>query len=181
MRKDFQHLTDEALFQLYRKGEVAAFDLFYERLSPRIWGFLRKRTVSQALAEDLYQEVWSKIHRSKEQYDHKFPVAPWIFTIARSVLYDGLRGIQRNNEVAVGEESLSRASDLTSFEESTKLDSPDLEVALAALSPEQKEIIKLRYQKEWSFGEIASSLGLSEDSVRKRISRILKELRGRWV
>ena len=181
MKFHYRNLGDEALFDLYCKGEVAAFDVYYERVSPKIWGYIKKRIQSDSLAEDIYQDTWSKIHRSREQYDQKFPINPWVFTIVRTVLYDGLRSIQRNKEVLPEEATMNQIIDQASIEKDSWQVSPDLDLKLAGLTPEQKNMIELRYLKDWSFDEIAISLDLNEDNVRQKISRIIKKIRRRFV
>ncbi len=181
MASQYENLENEALFELYRKGDLAAFDHFYERMSPKIWGFIKKKIESTAHAEDIYQEVWSKVHRSKEQYDSKFPLNPWVFTIARSVLFDQLRHVQRNREALLDEENMDQKISEASLKAEASELTFDWESKLASLTPEQREIIQLRYLKDWSFAEIAKSLGLNEDNVRQKISRIVKRIRGRLV
>lgn len=181
MTVNYSKLSDGALFDLYCKGDLAAFDCYYEKMSPKIWGFVKKRIQSTAHAEDIYQEVWLKIHRSREQYDPKYPVNPWVFTIVRSVLYDGLRVVQRNKEHLVEEEVMDQKIAQASMENDKKSSAPDWDHGLGNLTAEQKNMIELRYLKDWSFGEIAKSLGLSEDNTRQKISRIVKKLRGRFA
>lgn len=180
MTVDYSVLTNEALFDLYCKGDLAAFDGYYARVSPKMWGFIKRRVPTVAQAEDIYQEVWIKVHRSRDQYDPKYPINPWVFTIARSVLYDGLRLVQRTKEQSVEdsvlEQKLNQAS-VDSAGETTTM--PDWDQQFVDLSPDQKNMIELRYLKEWSFDEIAKSLGLNEDNVRQKISRIVRKLRRR--
>ena len=188
MRDRLEDLDENQLFALYAEGHVQAFDLFYKKMSSKIWSFIKRRIVSTAKAEDIYQEVWSKIHRSREQYDAKFPVMPWIFTIARSVLYDNLRSVERNPETLIGDEALGRAVDHSSMvhdqevkadqKQNEKLDE-SLKDRLLVLTEDQKQLVDLRYQQDLGFDEIADQLGLSEANVRQKISRLFKVLRRR--
>jgi len=183
-------LNDDQLFALYVQGDLLAFDLFYKKMSPKIWGFIKRRIVSVAIAEDVYQEVWSKIHRSREQYDAKHPVMPWVFTIARSVLYDSFRAVERNHENLVGDKVMSRAIDQSSMAQAQMNVSQDqsdqkrndkIAKSLSALTADQKQLVDLRYRQELGFDEIAVSLGLSEANVRQKISRLFKVLRRRMT
>ena len=181
MAHPYSNLNDEALFELYRQGELGAFDLYYERTSPKIWGYIRKHTNSNALAEDIYQEAWAKVHRSREQYDSKYPINPWVFTIVRSVLYDAFRSLKRkdSNEILLEPESMNHAVEQASVHTDIRQPTQDLEHLLGQLAPGQKELLELRYLKEWSFEEIAKSLVLNEVNIRQKISRILKQTRRR--
>ena len=185
---DYKTLSDESLFELYREGETAAFDLYYERVSPRIFGFIKRRVESKALAEEIFQEVWMKIHRARDQYDSKFPLNPWIFTVVRSVLFDGLRSMSRKKELFLEVKELGQKIDEKSMEtsiqagveENAKVFFEALQNEMSEeLTLEQKKLIDLRYLSDWSFDEIARSLGLSEENVRQKISRSLRKLRRR--
>ena len=84
-------LSDEELMIMYQSGSEEAFQTLYRRHSDKIYGFIRRRVWNSERTAEIYQEVFLKMHRSKHLYNKLLPALPWIFSVARSVLVDGLR------------------------------------------------------------------------------------------
>lgn len=160
--------TDEELMVAYLEGSKEAFHVLYSRYSPKVYGFVRKRIRDAHLADDVYQNVFVKLHKSRGLYKSKHPFATWLFVICRSVINDSLRGLQRNREdsVAIVPESFAERVEVS-----------DLQPCLSTLSGADQKILNMRYYEDHEFDEIASELGLSEANVRQRVSRALKKLR----
>jgi RNA polymerase sigma-70 factor (ECF subfamily) len=94
-----------ALMVRYQGGEAVAIEELVRRLSPallRFFWFSRRSTME---AEDLLQDCWLRIHRSRHTYRPPEPVLPWIFAIARHTRLDGYRRSRRRSarEVLVAE------------------------------------------------------------------------------
>jgi RNA polymerase sigma-70 factor (ECF subfamily) len=179
MNSSLNGLDDKALFFRYVEGDEAAFRVFYERVAPKIWTFVKRKAPSQGIAEEIYQEAWTKIHRFRDRYDPALEPLPWVYTIARSVLIDRMRALNANPEVATDPETLEQRSDtarndLGSSETSGE---NDLEEFLSELPPDQGELLRKRYLEDLSFEEIAAASGVREVTIRKRLSRILQKIR----
>ena len=160
-------------------GDEAAFRVFYERVAPKIWTFVKRKAPNQSIAEEIYQETWTKIHRFRDRYDPALEPLPWIYTIARSVFLDRMRALNASPEVATDPETLEQKSD-SSRNDSGSADisgESDFEEFLSDLSPDQRELLRKRYLEELSFEEIAAASGVREFTIRKRLSRILQKIR----
>jgi len=73
------------LMQGYLDGRVDAFDRLHAALAGRLRGYLRSQCRDAALADDLLQDTFMQIHRSRRTYEPGRPVTPWAFAIARHV------------------------------------------------------------------------------------------------
>ena len=105
-------------------------------------------------------------------YKENFLVLPWFFTIAKSVLIDELRKEKKNQ---VLEEEVY---DLIKAESEISINPPtDIDEMINQLPEVQKQALKLRYVNENTFEEIAETLNLKSDNVRKIISRGINRLR----
>lgn len=155
----------------YQLGEAEAFEELYSRHAPRVLGFLRKKVQSDALARDVFQSTFMKLHKCRSRYDSAFPFVPWLFTICRSELLDSLKKTHNKQEVLVSEIPEIAAP---------FLDSESREINLSGLPPLQKQAVELRYQKDFSFEEIAARLDTSPVNARKLVSRALQFLRGAY-
>lgn len=166
---ELEHKTDEELMMLYKNGSTRAFDVIYLRYSSRVMSYLRKRCRSERSVEDLIQEVFLKLHRSRDQYNQMLPLAPWVFSITRSVFLDSVK--KKNLEDSLSPEELDgfQAPVVEIDNGSTDL--------LASLPPQQRQAVNLRVFDEATFEEIASRLSTSPDNARQLFSRGIRKLK----
>src|SRR5476649_2776842 len=95
--------TDEELMALYQNGDEQAFGMLYARHSGRVYGFLVNSLKDKALADDVFQSTFMKLHRARSTYDPSFPFIPWLFTVCRGVMIDHIRKAGRIQEDSDGE------------------------------------------------------------------------------
>jgi RNA polymerase sigma factor (sigma-70 family) len=158
--------TDEELMIKYgRSDDVKSFEELYRRYSPRVYSYLLKNCWDSKDAEEIHQHVFLKVHHQRNRYDPKFPFTAWLFTIVKRTMIDDFRKTRTRGKTLEQTENKEA-------EESTNLGVTD------HLEDSQKKILELRYIEEWSFEEIANELKVNAATVRKRISRLLKQLRG---
>ena len=166
-------LSDEDLMEQYQMGHPQAFDILFQRHGPRIQGYLTKKTGSAKHAQDLSQEAFLKLHRSKHLYQRHLPFLPWLFSIVRSVLLDDVK--KRKREIPI---SLNAPHEFaTASEPSAEIEA----VSLTLLPTQQKEAVALRIFEDATFEEIAKRLSTSENNARKLVSRGLNKLREIYV
>ena len=154
---------------LYQSGAEDAFRILYDRHSAKIYGFLRSRIWKDEKASEYLQEVFLKMHRSRHLYNQTLPALPWIYSITKSVLNDGLRmekKLERDGEVSINDES---PIDEHEFSEVTNL--------MNQLSTDQQSVLQMRYVSEKTFEEIALVLSTSPSNVRKMLSRAVAKLK----
>jgi RNA polymerase sigma factor (sigma-70 family) len=86
-----REMTKESLMATYCGGDMAAFDRLFSILSPQVHGFFRRAFQSSAVADDLTQVTFLKLHRARQQYRPGEPLRPWLFAIAARVRVDEYR------------------------------------------------------------------------------------------
>lgn len=165
-------LTDEQLMKLYQSGDEEAFKTLYDRHSSKVFGFLKSRIRNDQKVSEIYQEVFIKVHKSKNLYNDTLPLLPWIFTITRTVMIDELR--KEKNVTFVSAENLDSIPAI-------EIEQPEnfFEAAekLALLPKTQKVAIEMRYLNDQTFEQIAERLKVSPTNARQIISRGVKRLR----
>jgi len=173
---DLAEKPDEELMEMYKMGEQLAFEILFLRHSGRVMGFLCKRMRSEKEAQDVLQEAFFKLHRSKHQYDGTLPFSPWLFSIARTVWLDYLK--KKKLDASVEHATLELIPSAINESEISEngLDLGLLEV----LPPNQKQAISLRVYDDATFEEIASRLATTPENARQLISRGLKRLKNTW-
>ncbi len=156
----------------YQAGDYLSFEELFRRHSGRVYGFLSTRVQQQNIVDDLLQETFTKLHRSRGRYDPRLPFLPWLFTICRNVLLDNIRARRRSREDLVT--TLPEQS--TSFPE----ESPNLIKSISAeaeLSSSEEDLLGLRFRDDLTYQEIAARLETSPANARQLLSRLVRRLR----
>ncbi len=165
------NLSDEELMALYQQDDEPAFAQLYARHSSRVYGFLVNSLRDKAMADDVFQATFMKLHKSRLSYDTTFPFIPWLFTVTRGVMVDHLRKAGRIREKLDTEAVDGAVAPEHEPEQSSEMPS------LAGLQPAQRKAIELRYGQDLSFEEIAKKLETSPMNARQLVSRAVKKLR----
>ena len=170
-REILQSLTDEALMKEYQQGSFEAFNILYERHSQKVYAYLRKRLNRKEEVEDVFQQVFSKLHTSRQNYEEKYLFLQWLFVIARTSLIDHERKRYHKSEISAESQWL---------ESLTKEEPPhqsDGSPYLKNLSPIQKQIVTLKIMDDLTYEEIGSMLKITESNARQILSRAYKKIR----
>jgi RNA polymerase sigma-70 factor (ECF subfamily) len=134
-----------------------------------------------ALAEDLAQETFVKAFQKLAAFDTSRRLSSWLFRIAHNTTVDAIRRA-RPPIVAMDAAApeLRDASDdkLPADLVERKALGRALEEALAALRPEYRAAIVLRYEDGLPFSEIAHVLGVPEVTARTHVHRARRQLAG---
>ena len=155
---------------LYQSGDYAAFECLYERHSGRVFQYLKGKVASE-VAKDLIQEIFLKVHRSREAYQSQYPFLPWLFTVARNTLNDFFKSSDQNvikieiDSVPLTEQLIHATSE------------HDLSAAISGLPHVQRRAIELRYLNDWSFEKIAEEMNTTPENSRQIVSRGIKKIR----
>jgi RNA polymerase sigma-70 factor (ECF subfamily) len=160
----------------YQAGNIEAFESLYQFLRPALFHYLLYKTLNQSLAEDLLQESFLQLHRSRRTYLPGKPVLPWALAIARNIFRMEMRSRLRRGKHEVGEQdSLPGVATTGGFERFAERQS--LRKALALLSADQREILFMYHIWGLSFREIAGILGILRTTAKLRAHRAIKSLR----
>lgn len=171
---DLGEKTLEDLMEAYVNGSAPAFELLYERISAKLFGYLLRLTRHRERAEDLLQTTFAKVHRARSAYLLGAPVLPWVFAIARRAFLDEQRRIKHRKEHLSIDGSLPEPR--SDSHEPIELTAA-LESALRSLPESYREAIVLTKITGLSVAEAAQVLGSTPSAVKLRVHRGYKELR----
>jgi RNA polymerase sigma factor (sigma-70 family) len=89
----------------YQQGDPVAVEELVAWLSPHLMRFFASPGIAKSDVDDLFQECWIRIHRSRQTYRPAEPLLPWIYAIARHTKLDAYRRRRRreSREVLVSE------------------------------------------------------------------------------
>jgi RNA polymerase sigma-70 factor (ECF subfamily) len=173
---------DEALMARVQRDDSGAFGELYDRFSPRAYGVARAVTRDGTHAEDIVQEAFLSVWRSRARYRPQYgTVGAWVMGIVRNRAIDSLRRQGRHDQRRAGEHDLEQrlAVPGESLEDvaGERDEAARLRATLARLPAAQREVITLAYFGELSTSEIASELELPLGTVKGRMRLGLDKLR----
>src|SRR3954468_1578025 len=89
----------EALMAAYVDGDAQVFPELHRRLAPKLNAYIVRLCRDPALAEDVVQATFAKLHRARSSYLPGAKVLPWAMVIARRTLLDERRGLAARSEL----------------------------------------------------------------------------------
>jgi RNA polymerase sigma-70 factor (ECF subfamily) len=171
---------DDLLLAAAARGDGAAFAVFYRRHLPVVLAFLVVRVASRELAADLAAETFAGALVSCGRFSPGGePAVAWLLGIARNKLRESARRrrVEDSARRRLGMPALAlEDGDLERVEELAGLGRRALDL-LDGLPASQREAVRARVVDEREYAELASELDCSEQVVRQRVSRGLRELR----
>jgi len=163
----------------YCDGDAGAFRQLYAFAAPRLYGYLAKVSGDRALAADLLQLTFLKVHRARAAYVRGADPMPWIYAIAHRTFIDETRK-RRHDAIWLGSPLDPEQSPATDLPSDGGARAELLSAALAALSrlpAEQRQAVVLMKLEGKSLVEAAEIAGTSVGAMKVRAHRGYKALR----
>ncbi len=155
-----------------------AFAELFDHFAPRLKGYLMQQGADDGSAEEIVQDVMVTLWRKAELFDpSKSSASTWLYRIARNRRIDRIRR-QKTSELDPEEPALrpSEVPDVSVEMDARKRDER-VRAALAALSEEQVEVVRLAFFSGLSHSEISDRTGLPLGTVKSRIRLAFGRLR----
>ena len=180
MPKTLSELTDEELIAEFQKENEAAFTLLVGRFKDPLTNFVFRFVGDGDDCNDIVQETFVRVYRSKHSYKPVARFSTWVYTIATNLAKTHLRRKKLRNVVSFwnrgdGEAEIlgdiaDQHSRTDALVEST-VRAERIQKALDTLPAKYREIIVLRDIQELSYEEIAAVTGIRIGTVKSRINR----------
>jgi RNA polymerase sigma-70 factor (ECF subfamily) len=167
-----------ALMEGYLGGRIEAFDGLYAALAGRLRGYLMAQCRDAALADDLLQDTFLQMHRSRHTYEPGRPVTPWVFAIARHVFLMKRRSTGRRLRFEERLTADATAGDVVRDDVKAMVEKDEVRRALEQVPADQREALLLHHVQGWSFAEIAARLGIRVNAAKTRAFRGMKKMKG---
>lgn len=180
---DFPIDTDEAELVRAAQADPSTFAQLYRRYLSRVYNYVRSRLDADEDAADLTQQIFLQALDALPGYRPRgAPFAVWLFQIARNSVSD----FYRRRKTVISWDSFPDAlqgqsvfQDIdASLVQQERL--ARLKTLLARLSPEQRELLALRFAAGLSSPEIARVVGRSPAAVKKQLTRLLHTLKEQY-
>lgn len=170
--------TLEQLILDVGRGDRTAFRLLFERITPRIKGYLMRMGAGEGQAEEITQDVMVSVWRRAQTYEiERAAATTWIYQIARNRRIDLWRREHRlildpHEPMLQGEEPVEPDKLLDRTEEALRV-----REAIALLPAELSEVLRLAYYDGLTHKEIAQKTGLPLGTAKSRIRKATKSVR----
>lgn len=161
---NYSEHNDENLMQLYGKGHTAAFEELYGRHKGSMYRYVVRQVSDRELANDLYQEVWSRIIKSVSTYSPQAKWTTWAYRIAHNLIVDHFRTFKAVEEEV---EQVSPSSPQSDHEQQEL--ASQISRCMEKLPATQREIFLLSQETELNLAMIAEVVSASHEAVKSRL------------
>jgi RNA polymerase sigma-70 factor, ECF subfamily len=160
--------SDEALLM-----DEEAFRGFYERTSRLVWVYLHRLTGDRTAADDLLQESYYRLLRTRASFENEAHRRRYLFRIATNLVRDRSRRVRtRPTEVeSVGDMAVPATTATRALD-----DRLDVKQAMSRMDPRERALIWLAYSEGASHREIAEIVGVRVSSVKTLLFRARRRL-----
>ena len=170
------HATDDSLMRAYADGENRAFEVLYHRYRRRLFGYFMINLQNEALAGELFQDVWLKVIAESKRYRQQGRFRSWLFTLAHHRMMDHFR--KPEQRYPHQEETDNEIGDLTPEGDVVNAEANAMLAGLVkALPCEQRQALYLREQEGFSVQELADIQGVSFETAKSRLRYAYRRLR----
>lgn len=166
---------DDALLAAYGRGDAAAFDELYRRYRDPLYGYLMQSCRDEALAGELFQDVWLRVISSARTYRHRGRFRAWLFTLAHNRLIDHYRKSGRELNGVEGAEPVSERAVERQVEGQQA--SSAIDAALDEMPVEQRAAFMLREEEGLPLKDIAEIQGVTLEAAKSRLRYAYRRLR----
>jgi RNA polymerase sigma-70 factor, ECF subfamily len=174
-------LADEELMHLVYRNDAAAFEVLYDRHADAAFSLAYRMCAQRALAEDVVQEAFLSLWRSRARYDRRRgSVRTWVLGIVHNRAIDALRRRSARDRGAVSDEGIERqlvAPERTDTEFARREEAREIRDALEQLPDEQSRVIELAYFGGLTHVQIAAMLDTPVGTVKGRMRLGLAKMR----
>ncbi len=177
-------VSDQQLIALYLEGDERSFEVLLSRHRQKIYTSIYLFVKDQALAEDIFQEVFIKIIDTlrKGKYNHEGKFVQWAMRISYNMCVDYFRRAKRRPKVAPTETfdifDVLKVSDDNAEQRMIKSQTHEkIRKLVDQLPPEQREVVILRHYADMSFKEIAQLTRVSINTALGRMRYALINIR----
>ena len=174
---------DAQLMLAYASGEMRAFETLYSRHRAALYRYLVRQARDGEIANDLFQEVWSRVIANRARYEPRAKFRTFLFTLAYNCFIDHCRRVKAR-PAGPGIEDAD-AADLLPADEEGRPEavlqrdecSQRYREALAKLPPEQRDVYLLHEESDLSLEEIARVTGVGTETAKSRLRYAVGKLK----
>jgi RNA polymerase sigma factor (sigma-70 family) len=167
--------NDEELVALYvtsQRNEY--FEEIYERYANKVYRKCYSFVYNQEKAEDLTHDIFLKLIMKIGTYKESSKFSTWLYSITYNYCMDQIRTGKKKPEVPLPDQM-----DMMDDNDTELMDFQNAELAksMKQMPGEERAILQMKYQEDFSIKEIADTLNITESAVKMRLLRSKEKLK----
>ena len=178
---------DAELMLRVKGGDDASFGVLLEKHRNPVIHFLYRMVQNQAVAEELAQEVFLRVYRSRASYEPTAKFTTWLFRIATHLALNSLRDgknerKQESLDDMIDDQPVRQVSDNRPTVEQAMVYQArlgEVKKAIQTLPEKQRAAVLMHKYEEMEYSQIARALNCSESAVKSLLFRAYETLRAR--
>jgi len=173
-------MSDELLMQAYAKDDGLAFDILYSRYRIPLYRYMQRQiSVNEDVLNELYQDVWLKLVKTRKQYQVKASFKTFLYQVAINTIRDYFRRESVRKIVTPLEDDNEVRDNQAEPDQQAEQDQlmQKFQHILSALPAEQREVFLLREETGLTSVQIAEMLEVSVDTVKSRMRYAVSRLK----
>jgi len=169
---------DSALMLRYKDGDVKAFETLYRRHNDSLYRYLLRLSQNRDTAEDVFQEVWSKIIKARHRYRPTAKFTTFLYRVAHNCFIDYVRKNKRHMvNSSIDPDCSPNPGDEPDLEVEKSLARQRLDAALSTLPDEQRDAFLLHEEAGLGIDTIAQVTGVNRETVKSRLRYATSKLK----
>jgi RNA polymerase sigma-70 factor (ECF subfamily) len=178
---------DAELMLRVKEGDGVSFGILLEKHRSPVIHFLYRMVQNQPVAEELAQEVFLRVYRSRQSYEPTAKFTTWLFRIATHLALNSIRdGKNERAQEHLDDESSDLPARQVSDNQPTveqamvyRARLGEVRRAIATLPEKQRAAVLMHKYEEMEYSQIARALNCSESAVKSLLFRAYETLRAR--
>jgi RNA polymerase sigma-70 factor (ECF subfamily) len=178
---------DAELMLRVRDGDPASFGLLLEKHRPPVLHYLCRMVQNEAVAEELTQDVFLRVYKSRGNYEATAKFTTWVFRIATHLALNWIRdGRSEKSQTSLDGGTANGASRQVPDRHRTaeqelvhQAKLREVREAIDGLPAKQRAAVMMHKYREMEYTQIAGAIGCSESAVRSLLFRAYEALRAR--
>ena len=168
------HALEHDLVRRAKAGDPDAVEALIRAHQGALYAFMLRMSGREDVAEDIVQEALVRVLKNLERFDTRFRFSTWLFTIAKRLYVNSVQklgpsydsdAVEMQPGEAVNPGGASARSESLAYVRGL------VETLVAELSEQQREVILLFHQQNWSISEIAVHLRMPQCTVKSHLHR----------
>ena len=160
--------VDRRDWERYAHGDDQSLESIYSRHRQRLLNYCVYVTKSREIGEEIVQETFVRLMSQRENLVIKTSLKDWLFICARNLCLNHLRVTKHQASLSEfrTEQAIESDSEMRHF----------IGRVLNQLTTEERDLILMREQQQYTISEIAHHLSASEEAIRVRLFRVRKKM-----
>jgi len=182
---------------MYQNGDTDAFEILYRRYEKHLLDFIYRMVMNLSEAENLYQETFYRVIKSKKKYKVTAQFKTWLFQIAINLCRDSFRKMKHRSHLSLNAHTTSQNDEGVEYHEFISNPSADtakqveseelgflVKAAIASLPEKEHLVVILKEYQGMKFSEIADTLNCpigTALSLNHRAQDKLKKILSKYI